>query len=180
MAILNIAIAAFLFCYRGRGGKFWYFAGMIILIGLQATSPWELLAWIWVLVVMGAFPTNGLLSATHGREPTREDHKIFRWMRECAQAVSVDDWFKYGRYYGLLRALPAVPAMVVIGNPFMLALLLHGDIYWLAGRFSDWFVESKLNLKLASFVSLINLRYNLMQPVIVAEVLTGALIGALI
>jgi hypothetical protein len=153
---------------------------MIILIGLQATSPWELLAWIWVLVVMGAFPTNGLLSATHGREPTREDHKIFRWMRECAQAVSVDDWFKYGRYYGLLRALPAVPAMVVIGNPFMLALLLHGDIYWLAGRFSDWFVESKLNLKLASFVSLINLRYNLMQPVIVAEVLTGALIGALI
>jgi hypothetical protein len=70
--------------------------------------------------------------------------------------------------------------MFVIGNPYMMALLLHGDIYWLAGRFSDWFLTSKANLWLASFTSLINLRYNLMQPVVVAEVLTGALIGGLV
>jgi len=175
MMILNILISAFFFCYRGRGGKFWYFALMAPFIALQIHSIWELVGWLWVLVVMGAFPTNGLLSATHGNKPGRDEGKWFRWMQLGAEAVANDDWFKYGRYYGLLRALPAVPAFFMIGNPFLIALLFHGDIYWLAGRFCGRFRQSRISLYLP-----FKARQFLFAPVTIAEVLVGGLMGACI
>ena len=189
MTILNIILSAYLFCQRGRGGRFWYLTIMLALIGAQVHTVVELSAWVWVIVVMGTFPTQCLFSGIHGYPPGRDDSKWFRWMAIGAGYMATLYPFEkgskarnrlFGCLFGVMRALPAMLAIPLLGNPLLALLLFHGFIYYAAGRFSAWFETSHLHLWMTRFMKLNDFRYLLCQPVMIAEILTGALIGSLI
>lgn len=67
---------------------------------------------MWVTIVMGCFATSKLLDLT---KP-----KASIWL-----ALET----------GLVRFTPVIPAAIILRNPWLLLLVLHGLIYWAVGRY---------------------------------------------
>lgn len=143
ITLINMIVSAILFRQRGTDAPRWLW--LAIMTGLAyAYSQYvtQTLLWLWVFVVMGCFPTHVLFSAIHGIPPGRRDHWLFQWMQDIALNF---DGKAVGVFYGVVRALPALPAFILLGKPAMAILLLHGAVYYLWGlrwektvRNSEW------------------------------------------
>jgi len=100
-------------------------AGFIVL-GLQADSIWMLAAYCWLFWVIRCAPTQALFSAVHGKLPERSD-----WITKLVP--SCYEGYEYGMVAGAIRTLPALPAMLIIGNPFLVVFFAIGVFYYIGG-----------------------------------------------
>ncbi len=168
MTILNIIVFAFLF--RVLGGMFTkknpitgedenavprYISLPIVGVSivLQVHDIWHLLAYGWLFYCVRLIPTNVLISATHGLYPRPDAN--WQWLRNLALHLSGNykTYYWLGIVYGTLRAALALPAMIYLGSYW---LLLQGFIYYLAGRL------------------------NQSKGVMIGEIVSGGIFGALI
>ena len=131
LTLINMLVSAILFRQRGtviqRGLWLAIMTGLAYAYSQDVTQT---LLWLWVFVVMGCFPTHVLFSAIHGNLPGRRDHWLFDWMQTIARRFKGK---AVGVVYGAVRALPALPAFILLGKPAMAVLLLHGVVYYLWG-----------------------------------------------
>lgn len=167
MTIFNILFFGFMF--RVIGGMFTNskdknavprLASLIAvgaIITLQVDDVVRLGALLWLFYVVRIFPTNTLFSAVHGGLPRPENAVYSQIIQDIAKGVDIKlnrrDYKMLGVIYGTLRASLALPAMLIVGGWLFLA---QGVVYYLAGR--------------------INERHG----VAIAEVVSGAIFGALI
>jgi len=121
---------------------------VFIVLALQSSSIPLLLAWGVVFYVVRLIPTNTMLSAVNGNPPAREDSWKWQWMQDLAYWIRwhsplppSDYWL--GIYYGAIRASLAIPAILYIGNPWLLLFLLQGAVYYAAGVFQRRFYPMK-------------------------------------
>lgn len=140
MSLLAIVPSAVLFRIRGGGiidqtkrkiPRLVYLLGMGILIALTADTFLYAAAMALVVVIIGCMPTKPLLDVTHPGSSIR---------------AALED--------GAIRALPAMPAALV--NPWVLVFLLHGLVYYYAGK------------------------QTYMPQVTLSELIVGAVIGAIL
>lgn len=83
-------------------------------------------------ICLGTFPTNGLMSATHGDLPKRADYWAFQWIQWSSSFAKGKT---YGIVYGFYRGLtPAVFALYTLNLPLVFVCYTHGAIYYIAGR----------------------------------------------
>lgn len=123
---------------------------VFIVLALQSSSIPLLLAWGWVFYVSRLIPTNAMLSAVNGNAPAREDSWKWQWMQDLTINIdhvlvkrNMSSWHIYGIIYGFIRASLAIPAILIIGNPWLLLFLLQGVLYYAAGVFQRRFFVMK-------------------------------------
>ena len=122
-----------------------------VVLALQMYGePVLLAAWGVVFYVVRLIPTNTMLSAVNGNPPAREDSWKWRWMQELAYETDhvlvkcgINSWYVFGIIYGIIRASLAIPAILIIGNPWLLLFLLQGVLYYAAGVFQRRFYPMK-------------------------------------
>jgi hypothetical protein len=116
---------------------------MFIVLSLQFyTEPVLLVAYAWCFWCFRLLPTQSLFSAVNGKAPTRDDSKLWDWLQNLAAMIAAGfhPWtngevnaYVFGIIYGFLRASLAIPAIIAIGNWWLLLFLLTGFAYYAAG-----------------------------------------------
>lgn len=146
MIIINVLLFAILFHLIGgwipKLPRFIPVGIALFFIYHNHNDIYEFIAYSWIFYCLKLLPTNTLLSAINGKLPSRKDGK-WQWMQKLALGLNpiVIDGHIIGRYYGYIRALPAIPAIIYLMNPWLLLAFSQGEIYFIAGWLSRKYLK---------------------------------------
>jgi len=106
---------------------------------LSAAAIVQSIPLMWVVCVMVIPPTQCLFSAVHNQPPGRRDSAMWYWMQSLAYKLRSRfnwNWYGFGIAYGAIRAIPTLPAIIYLGNPWLLLLFGHGLYLYLVAKFA--------------------------------------------
>ncbi len=112
------------------------------IVATSTLSATDTIAWMWVLCVLTMLPPHALMSAIHGNPPQREDGRwefLKRLAFKTTWATSRDlmfFWYLFSIWYGAIRAMLIIPAVVWLGKPWLMMAMLQGVLYHVCGRLS--------------------------------------------
>lgn len=147
--LLIALVSGALFAMRGSGlPKALWYAVMVAIIYGVTMSLYDTALWLWVLIVAGSLPTHAMFSAIHGNPPGRDDGN-WQWLQELSRTINGalpaissaelinSNWGakRFGIIYGAVRSSLAIPAIILLGKPWLLLLLLQGGMLYVAGKF---------------------------------------------
>ena len=145
--MINLAIHivyGLLFATRGDGSQFprplWLAICFTMAYGVTA-DLYDALAYLYIFAVMGCLPTNALMSCVHGKLPDRPDGK-WQFMQDLAMKItrrlpSRYGYWDFGIVYAAIPASWTLPAIIWLGNYWLLLLLLQGVVVFFLGRISQ-------------------------------------------
>lgn len=121
------------FALRGDGSGYrkwmWLITTFALVMAVSA-NMWDAGMLMWVYVVCGTLPTGGMFNAIHGELPALES-KWFNWIRVAA--IRITDYlpvkwayYDYGVIFGIIRNSLTLPAIIMLGKPWMILVLLQG------------------------------------------------------
>jgi hypothetical protein len=127
------------FAMRGSGMPRFLWVTLMAAFAYGITDDvWQTLLWLWVYVVAGCLPTNALMSAVHGIFPMRGDG---RWQFLQIATVAITErlpskwaFYDFGIVYGILRNSLAIPAIIMLGKPWLMLILTQGFVYFACGK----------------------------------------------
>lgn len=143
----------------------WY--GLMALMAYALTLDMAFTV-VWGLFLLGyaVLPWHAMFSAMNGKPPKRKDHPAAQWMQSVAHFINdklsepdnaKEKWQRYGIVYGAVRALPMMPAVLLLSHYSPLwyagaALFLMGYVYFLCGKLSVYFKATHLDVAFAEIV----------------------------
>lgn len=99
----------------------------VVWLSLQLHGDLMLLAaYLWLFWCIRLFPTQVLFTAMHGVMPEREG-----WITKLTPKTLTG--YDFGIVAGAIRTLPALPAMLYIGNAYMAVFFAIGILYYAMG-----------------------------------------------
>ena len=161
---------------------------MAIVIGLNVSTVWQGMAYMLVFYIIRLLPTQALLATCIDRKaPVRNDggwgflqnwtFTIWRGIDNVAYEfvrsshgktrlflskirMALASWQSWGIIYGFMRVFLAIPAILYLGQLWLLVFLGLGAIYTICGAFTRCFGYG--------------------QPTMLSELAVGALFGAML
>ncbi len=143
MILINILLSALVFAMIGgrfntRDRKIHRAYPVIIMAGLLFVNHPDFTFPIWLVIfgIVRLLPTGGLLTAANGEPPIADGSKVEFALYDITMRiwkrlpVCCTNWHVWGVIYGFIRAILAIPFLVLVGNYWFLAFLAQGAIYW--------------------------------------------------
>jgi len=126
--LLTAVLLALFNMARGEG-KLPHWAWLILAAFITQSIPA-----MWIIFVVTILPIQSLFSATHGNPPNRGDGRweflqdaTFYLMHRFVPHKNLVHWWQaYGMVYGAIRGSLALPAIVWLGSPVLLLVMLQG------------------------------------------------------